>query len=274
MEKVELLVPAGNITCLRAAVNNGADAVYLGLSLFNARQRANNFNKDNIFSVIKYCHDHNVRVYITLNTLIKNQEIQEFLNQISLANDANADAIIIQDPCFIPLIKKNFPNIEIHLSTQSTITNSFAIPKDADRVILPRELDHETVKEMSKKVKTEIFVHGALCISYSGQCLMSSMIGGRSGNRGVCAQPCRRLYNNRYLLSTKDLCLLSKLPEIIQLGVKSLKVEGRLRSPEYVQTVTRFYRKAIDSALKTKGLSGMYFCRVVKTKNSFTEYVL
>lgn len=247
MKKVELLLPAGNEECLRAAVNNGADAVYLGLNKFSARQSAGNFDEKNIFSAVAYCHKRDVKVYAALNTLIKNNELKDYLDLMNTAYSAGADAVIIQDPCFIPLIKKNFPGLSIHLSTQSTAANSFSIPEGADRVILERSLSFNEIKEISKKYNTEVFIHGALCLSYSGQCLFSSIIGGRSGNRGCCAQPCRKKYNNRYLLSTMDLCMLEKIPDLIKAGVSCFKIEGRLRTPLYVATAAKIYRKAIDS---------------------------
>jgi len=247
MQKVELLLPAGDESCLRAAVNNGADAVYLGLNRFNARTSAGNFSEKNIFGAIDYCHKRNVRVYVALNTLIKNDELAEYFRLINIAYAAGADAILIQDPCFIPLIKQNFPDLAIHLSTQATTVNSYSIPENIDRVILARELPFEEIASISKNYETEVFVHGALCFSYSGQCLFSSLVGGRSGNRGLCAQPCRLKYNNKYLMSTMDLCLLPKIPELISAGVAAFKVEGRMRSPLYVATVARIYRKYIDA---------------------------
>lgn len=247
MKKPELLLPAGNEDCLRAAVNNGADAVYLGLDRFSARKTAGKFNKENIASIIDYCHKRKVKVYVALNTLVKNSELKDYFDYINIAYSAGANAIIIQDYCLIPIIKKNFPDIKIHLSTQATTTNSFSIPKDADRIILARELSLEEIKNISKDNETEIFVHGALCLSYSGQCLFSSIVGGRSGNRGCCAQPCRKIYNNKYLLSTMDLCMLEKIPELIKAGASCFKIEGRMRSPLYVAAAARIYRKAIDS---------------------------
>lgn len=244
--KPELLLPAGNKESLRAAVANGADAVYLGLSRFNARENAENFNEMNIGPVIRYCRKRGVKVYITANTLVRNSEMLSYLQMIGSAKDA--DAVIIQDPYLIPLLKRSFPGLAIHMSTQSTITNSAAIPKGADRIILPRELTAEQVKQISSRHETEIFIHGALCISYSGQCLFSSVVGGRSGNRGKCAQPCRVRYNNSYPLSTMDLCMLQRLPEVLELGVKAIKVEGRMRGPTYVGTVARIYRKYLDIA--------------------------
>ncbi|MFA5141577.1 MAG: U32 family peptidase [Candidatus Woesearchaeota archaeon] len=252
MKKVELLLPAGNEQCLRAAVNNGADAVYLGLNRFNARASAGNFNEQNIASAIEYCHKKNVKVYVVLNTLIKNSEIKQYFELMDIAYQAKADAVIIQDQCLIPIIKKNFPSLQIHLSTQATITNAQSIPEGIDRAILARELTLDEIKHISEKHETEIFVHGALCFSYSGQCLFSSIVGGRSGNRGRCAQPCRLNYNNKYPLSTMDLCLVNKIPELIKAGVSSFKIEGRLRTPLYVATAARVYRKYIDQFYENK----------------------
>lgn len=244
--KVELLLPAGNMECLRAAVNNGADAVYLGLGKFNARRRAENFDENNIFGAVEYCHKRGVKVYVAFNTLVKNDELEDFFRLVNVAYCAGADSVIVQDRAFVLYIRKSFPNFEVHLSTQAGVVNSFSVPDDVDRVVLARELGIDEVERIVKKREVEVFVHGALCFSYSGQCLFSSMVGGRSGNRGFCAQPCRRLYNNKYNLSTMDLCLLEKIPDLIRAGVSSFKVEGRLRSPIYVATVARIYRKYID----------------------------
>lgn len=252
MKKPELLLPAGNIESLRAAVANGADAVYLGLARFSARASAGNFSEKDIFSAIEFCHKHDIKAYVALNTLIKNNELKEYFSMIDLAYQAKADAVIIQDPCFIPIIQKNFHGLKIHLSTQATSTNRYSIPKGVDRVILPRELSYDEVKEISKEFSTEVFVHGALCFSYSGQCLFSSIAGGRSGNRGCCAQPCRKKYNNKYSLSTMDLCLLEKIPLLIEAGVSSFKIEGRLRSALYVATAGRIYRKYINMYYEKK----------------------
>jgi len=247
MQKVELLLPAGDESCLRAAVNNGADAVYLGFKGFNARRSACNFDENGIFSAIDYCHRRNVKVYVALNTLVKNDELAEYFRLINVAYSAETDAVLIQDQCLIPLIKQNFLSLAVHLSTQATTVNSHSIPAGIDRVVLARELPIEEIADISKKYSTEVFVHGALCFSYSGQCLFSSLAGGRSGNRGLCAQPCRLMYNNKYSLSTMDLCLLQKIPELINAGVAAFKVEGRMRSPLYVATVARIYRKYIDA---------------------------
>ena len=246
MDKIELLLPAGDKESLRAAVANGADAVYLGTSSFNARRFATNFPKGALSSVVDFCHKNHVRVFVTTNILVKNNELEEFFEMMGVIGKSNADAVIIQDPCLIPYIKKAAPNCEIHLSTQATTTNKYAIPDGVDRVIVPRELGLDQISAMAKVASVEMFVHGALCFSYSGQCLFSSIAGGRSGNRGRCAQPCRYKYNGEYPLSTKDLCLLEKLPEIIKTGVVSLKIEGRMRGALYTGVVARIYRKYID----------------------------
>ncbi len=246
MERIELLLPAGDKESLRAAVANGANAVYLGTNSFNARQFATNFPKGTLPSVVDFCHKNHVRVFVTANILVKNNELQEYLDLMSVLDKSKVDAVIIQDPCLIPLIKKRAPNCEIHMSTQATTTNKYAIPDGVDRVIVPRELGLEQISAMTKVAPVEMFVHGALCFSYSGQCLFSSIAGGRSGNRGRCAQPCRYKYNGEYPLSTKDLCLLEKLPDIIKTGVISLKIEGRMRGSIYTGVVARIYRKYID----------------------------
>jgi len=251
MKKIELILPAGNPACLKAAVENGADAVYLGIDRFNARRRAENFKLADLPETVKYAHEKGVKVYITLNILIKNEEIESFFQTIKEIYLAGADAVIIQQLSFLPIIKKNFPGLEVHVSTQAAITNTYFydLIKEADKVVLPREFSKEEIEHFIKKTKlpTEIFVQGALCFSYSGKCLFSSFLGGRSGNRGLCAQPCRRLYNGSYLLSMKDLSLVKKIPEMIEMGVASLKVEGRLRSEKYVAAAARTYRAAIDS---------------------------
>ncbi|MFH1275743.1 MAG: peptidase U32 family protein [Candidatus Woesearchaeota archaeon] len=251
MNKIELIVPAGNEECLKVAVENGADAVYFGINKFNARRRANNFTLNDVKKVVEYCHKNGVRAYCTLNILIKNHEIEEFFNTIKKLYLAGIDAIIIQQLSFLPIIKKNFPDLEVHISTQAAVNNSYfaELIKDADKVVLPREFSKKEIREFIEKtgLKTEIFVQGALCFSYSGKCLFSSAIGGRSGNRGLCAQPCRRMYNGKYLMSMKDLCLIEKIPEMIEIGVNALKIEGRLRSTKYVAAATKLYRSAIDS---------------------------
>jgi collagenase-like PrtC family protease len=249
--KPELLVPVNKKT-LDCALNNGADAVYFGVGHFNARRRATNFELADLKSTVIKCHEKGVRAYLTLNILVKNSEISSFFNVIKKAYSAGIDAIIIQEVSFVESIRKNFPGLEIHLSTQAAIYDAeqLNVISKVDRVILPRELSLEQIEAISKVVPVEVFVHGALCFAYSGKCLMSSFSGTeRSGNRGMCAQPCRREYNEKYLLSMKDLMLVKQLKVLAKLGVVSFKIEGRLRSPQYVSEATRVYRKAIDEAV-------------------------
>ena len=246
MERVELLLPAGDKQSLRAAVANGADAVYLGLDSFNARRFAPNFPRGSLHSVVKFCHGKGVKVFVTANTLVKNGELEDYFALVGHIGRSGADAVIVQDPCLVPVIRECAPGLGVHLSTQATTTNSHAIPPGVDRVIVSRELGLGQVAAIARRVPAEMFVHGALCLSYSGQCLFSSIAGGRSGNRGRCAQPCRQRYNGNYPLSTRDLCLLEKLPELIETGVVALKVEGRMRGALYTGVVARIYRRNID----------------------------
>jgi len=256
MEKLQLLSPVGSFDALVAAVNNGADAVYLGSKLFNARRLANNFTNDDLKKAVQYAHLRNVKVCLTLNTLIKNNEIIPLLNQVSFAAQLGVDALIMQDLTFAPLIKQHFPQLEIHASTQSTIMNSPSVEywkKYISTFVLARELTKQEVKEIYHRTNAnlEIFIHGHLCSSYSGQCLVSSLIGERSGNRGLCASSCRRPYNNHeYLLSAKDLCMINNIKYIINSGAKTVKIEGRMKSAEYVATTTRIYRQQIDNYYK------------------------
>lgn len=263
---IELLAPVGNFDCLKAAVQNGADAVYLGASNFNARASATNFDLDELKIAIEYAHVRNVKVHLALNTLIKNNEINSALSLASFAYENGVDAIIVQDLGLAKILIKSFPKLPIHASTQMSIHNLEGVLQAKQigfsRVILARELSLEEINYITRNsnIEIECFVHGALCISYSGQCLFSSMIGGRSANRGKCAQACRLPYelleddeksvDKGYLLSPRDLCGLDNIGELIDAGVTSLKIEGRLKSPEYVATVTRIYRKYIDLYLK------------------------
>ena len=253
MNKLQLLSPAGSFDALKAAIHNGADAVYLGSKLFNARRLANNFTGDELKQAVQYAHLHNVKIYLTLNTLIKNHEIIALLNQISLAAQLGINALIMQDLTFAPLIKQHFPKLEIHASTQSTIMNSPSInywKPYVDTFVLARELTKQEVKTIYEKTNAnlEVFIHGHLCISYSGQCLISSLIGKRSGNRGLCASSCRKPYNGpNYLLSAKDLCMIENIQDVIASGAKTVKIEGRMKPAEYVGTTTKLYRKQIDN---------------------------
>lgn len=270
MTKVELLAPVGDWNCLKAAVQNGADAVYFGVEQFNARMYAANFNVEDMKQVIDYCKLRNVKTNLTLNTLLENGEFDNAVDLAKEAYKAGVDAIIVQDLGLAKYLIDNIPGLPIHASTQMTIHNLQGVLKleklGFDRVVLSRELSCEEIEYICKNCKVEIetFIHGALCICYSGQCLFSSVVGGRSGNRGKCAGPCRLPYelisenaetherksiDKGYLLSTKDLCGIAYLPRLIQAGVKCFKIEGRMKSPEYVATVTRIYRKYIDMVL-------------------------
>ncbi|MDP4178519.1 MAG: DUF3656 domain-containing protein [Bacillota bacterium] len=268
MKKAELLAPAGSIESLIAAVQAGASAVYLGGNKFSARAFASNFDNENMIKAIKYCHLYGVKVYVTLNTLIKENEINEALDYVRFLFNAGADALIVQDFGISYLIKNMFPSFELHASTQMTVHNAegaILMKKlGFQRIVLSRELSLSEIEYISKdlNIETEIFIHGALCVSYSGQCLMSSLIGGRSGNRGCCAQPCRMQYtledkiNNKnkkgYLLSTKDICTINDIDKILESGVSSLKIEGRMKRPEYVAGTVQSYRKAIDDYYNNK----------------------
>ena len=268
MKRIELLSPAGNMDSLIAAVQAGCDAVYLGGTLFGARAFAGNFNDDEIIEAIKYCHLYGVKVYVTTNILIYEHEVDKFLKYIEFLHRHNVDAVLIQDLGMLDLVHKTFPNLECHASTQMHIHNLdgviMANKLGCKRVVLARETPISLVKEIKEKVNVdlEIFAHGALCVSYSGQCLFSSLIGNRSGNRGSCVGSCRLPYkivnnhnktlnNGDYPLSMKDLNTLEYLDELIEAGVSSLKIEGRMKSPEYVYTVTKLYRMAIDSYYET-----------------------
>ncbi len=250
--KVELLSPVGDKEALLAAVANGTDAVYLGTREFNARINAKNFSLEELGWVVRYCHEHGVRVYLTMNTLVKNDEIRKFFDVMSRAYAVGIDGTIIQHHSFLDIIKRNYPGLAVFISTQGAVGNlaSALLLKAADRIILARELPLGEVKKITDAgVHTEVFVHGALCFSFSGLCLFSSFVAGRSGNRGGCAQQCRQRYGGCYPLSMKELCLVRRLPEMIEAGATGFKIEGRMRSPLYVAVATRLYRKAIDSYL-------------------------
>lgn len=266
MKKIELLSPAGDFECLKAAIQNGANAVYLGINSFNARMSANNFNKENLKEAVNYAHLRNVKINLTLNTLIKNEEFLDALQIAKNAAEIGIDAIIVQDLGLAKKIIELFPNIEVHASTQLTSHNLESVKKLEDigfkRAVLSRELNIDEIRHIcnNTNIEVEVFIHGALCISYSGQCLLSSMIGSRSGNRGTCAQACRLPYellendkviDKGYLLSPKDLCSIDSLKDLIDAGVTSFKIEGRMKKPEYVATVTSIYRKYINKILET-----------------------
>ena len=267
MKKIELLAPAGNMDNLKAAVEAGCDAVYLGGKSFGARAFSKNFSDEEIINAINYCHLYGVKVYVTVNTIIYESEVEEFMEYIDFLHRNNVDAILIQDLGMLDLVRKTYPNLEIHSSTQMHIHNldgTLLMEKlGVKRVVLARETSIEEVRNIKKNsnIEIEVFVHGALCISYSGECLMSSLIGGRSGNRGECAGSCRlkydvisdnkRINKGEYPLSTRDLNTLEYVGDLIESGVSSLKIEGRMKSKEYVYMVVKLYRMAIDSYYKT-----------------------
>ncbi len=260
---IELLSPAGSMEALRAAVQNGANAVYLGCGMFNARQSAKNFTPQALTEAVKYCHIRGVAVHLTLNTLVSDREMEEAIELIREAAAAGVDAFIVQDLGVLQMCRRVAPKVPIHGSTQMTIHSLPGVLLCAawgmDRVVLSRELSREEISYICKHspIEIEVFAHGALCMSYSGQCYLSSAIGGRSGNRGRCAQPCRQCYGysrreNRYPLSLKDNCLVEYLQELDAMGVASIKLEGRMKRPEYVAAVTSVYRKALDEGAVSK----------------------
>ena len=267
-KKIELLAPVGHFEGLRAAVANGADAIYVGGPSFGARKEAA-FTHDELVEVIEFCHLYNVRAYVTINTTVFDDEIRELENYIHFLYTNGADAVIVQDLGAAKLVRELYPDFEMHISTQMHLHNrhgaTFAKEIGASRIVAAREATLDEIRDMCQpSLEVEVFVHGALCFCYSGQCLMSSMIGGRSGNRGACAQPCRlsyRLVNletgetlnsniGNYLLSPRDLKTINDLDRLAGTGATSFKIEGRLKKPEYVAAVVKAYRKAIDQYLE------------------------
>lgn len=268
LKKPELLAPAGDWECVRAAVANGADAVYFGLPAFNARMRATNFTPDDLPKLMDFLHDHGVKGYVAFNVLIFTDELGAAEDELVLLDRAGVDAAIVQDVGLVSLARERVPDLHIHASTQMTLTSpegvAFAKRLGVKQAVLAREL---SLRELAKfratpdaDVPLEVFVHGALCVAYSGQCLTSEVLGQRSANRGECAQACRLPYemivdglkkdlgDKRYLLSPQDLAAVAEIPELIRLGIASFKIEGRLKTPEYVAAVTQVYRRAIDEA--------------------------
>lgn len=263
-EDVELLAPAGDWDCMRAAVANGADAIFFGVEKFNARARANNFRMDELTEIMAFLHSYGVKGFLTFNILVFENELSDAKELIDACVDAGVDAVIVQDLGLVKMIREISPDFPIHGSTQMTITSPEAVeftkPFSLERVVLGRENNLKQIKTIGEQARLpmEVFVHGALCVSYSGQCLTSEMWGGRSANRGECAQACRLPYDLMvdgevkpmgdvtYLLSPKDLAAIDLMPELIEAGVTSFKIEGRLKSPEYVANVVSKYRKAID----------------------------
>lgn len=268
---IELLAPAGSYDALVAAVQSGANAIYVGGKQYGARAFANNFDDETMIKAIEYCHLRNVFLYVTVNTLYTDEQFDELLDYISFLYQNGIDALIVQDMGLFHMIKKFFPDVQIHMSTQASVKNLegvlFFEENNVDRVVLARELHISEIAHIANNsnIDLEVFVHGALCMSYSGQCLMSSMIAKRSGNRGQCGQPCRLPYelveNNhiitgpdKYLLSPQDLCSIEYVGQLIDAGVKSFKVEGRMKRPEYVYSVISAYRRAIDAYLNKQNV--------------------
>lgn len=261
MKKHELLSPAGNMECLQQAVLNGADAVYLGCKNFGARKFASNFTNEEIIEAIKYCHLYGVKIYVTMNTLVKDCEVDDFLKQVEFLHSNGIDAILIQDFGMLCLIREKYPNLEVHASTQANTsskeTAQLFYNLGVKRVVFSREMTLEEINSIDVPIEKEVFVHGALCICYSGCCLMSSQIGNRSGNRGECAGSCRLPYSlkyndkiiesNKYLLSTKELNTSKNIQELLNSNIDCFKIEGRMKSPEYVGFITKFYRNLIDN---------------------------
>lgn len=261
MVKHELLVPAGDMESLNQAVANGADAVYIGCKSFNARSQATNFSNEEIQMAIRLCHLYGVKLYVTMNILVKDNEVGNFLAQIEFLHKSGVDAVIMQDFGMICLVREKYPNLEIHASTQANTsskdTADIFYKLGVKRVVLAREMTLTEIKDIKVPIEKEVFVHGALCVAYSGCCLMSSMLQNRSGNRGECAGFCRLPYTlkryddiieqDKYLLSTKELNTSTRFRELLDSDIASFKIEGRMKSPEYVGFVTRFYRKIIDS---------------------------
>ena len=262
MSKKELLAPAGNFECLKMAVMAGADAVYLGGKNFGARRFASNFNDEEMIAAIKYCHLYGVKIYVTVNTIIYEDELDECVNYVEFLHKNGVDAVIVQDIGLIRILQGTFPNLEIHASTQCHTynENQFKLLEElgVKRVVLAREMDLKSINDINTSLEKEAFIHGAICISYSGQCLFSSLIMNRSGNRGECAGMCRLPYkledsdsnlietDGEYLLSPKELSTIDRFKEIMESDITSFKIEGRMKSPEYVYLVTKIYRTLID----------------------------
>lgn len=261
--RIEILSPAGSYDCLKAAINAGADAVYVGGTRFGARAFAENFHTEQLLEAIDYVHLHGKKIYLTINTLLKERELQEELYAYLLPYYRQGiDAVIVQDMGVLQFVKEHFPGLTIHASTQMTVTDVLGAKlleeQGVERVVTSREMHVDEIREIARQTNLEIesFVHGALCYCYSGQCLYSSILGGRSGNRGQCAQPCRLPYRMQgekkpqYLLSPKDICTLELIPELVECGIYSFKIEGRMKKPEYVALVTAMYRKYTDLYLE------------------------
>ena len=260
--KPELLAPAGSIEAFFAAMEKGADAVYAGLKDFSARAKAKNFSLDRMERMLTYAHSMDRKIYVTLNTLVKENELPQLVETLAALEMMGVDGVIVQDLAVARLVRSYFPGLPLHASTQMTIHNSLGVRQleelGFERVVLARELHIDEISDIVKKsrIGIECFIHGALCFSISGQCYFSSYLGGHSGNRGRCAQPCRRQYKHRgkegYYLSTNDFSSIDMLPELVEAGVASLKIEGRMKSAEYVACVVEAYRLVLDASEKDR----------------------
>ncbi|SKA81763.1 putative protease [Caloramator quimbayensis] len=278
MSKIELLAPAGNLEKLKTAVIYGADAVYIGGEAYSLRAMADNFDRKTMIEALKFAHDRGVKVYVTLNIFPHNDDLKGMPEYIKYLRDIGVDAVIISDLGVFSIVKEVAPELEIHISTQANNVNyktaEFWYKLGAKRVVLAREMSLKEIKQMREKVpmdlELEAFVHGAMCISYSGRCLLSNYMTGRDANRGMCAHPCRYKYylveekrpgeyfpvfedeRGTYIMNSQDLCMIQHIPEIVESGIYSLKIEGRMKSSYYVATVTKAYRQAIDAYLRDK----------------------
>lgn len=287
MQNVELLAPAGSYEALVAAIQNGANAIYLGGNDFSARAFATNFDRDELKKAVDYSHLRNVKIYVTVNTLYEDNQFKQLHDYLLFLANINVDALIIQDIGLMVYVKKYFPQFEIHMSTQTSIHNLDGVKYfeeiGVDRVVLARENTITEIKNICQNTNLdiEVFVHGALCMSYSGQCLMSSMIAKRSGNKGACGQPCRLAYKLQkngqdlnehpvYLLSPKDLCTIENIDQLIEAGITSFKIEGRMKRPEYVAIVVKQYREAIDAYFDSKKFDKIPE-RILKMKKMFNR---
>ena len=272
----ELLAPCGSYEALVAAIEAGADAVYLGTTMLNARMNARNFDRDTLIKAVELSHSRGVRVYVTMNTTVLDRQLRDALIQVEFLYKAGVDALIVADLGLAALIHKYFPDLPLHASTQASGHNLDGAKFLADlgfcRMVCARELSAQNIKYLAQNspIPIEMFVHGAICVSASGQCLLSSFIGGRSGNRGECAQPCRMQYNGRYPLSLKDMCLACHITEILDMGVASLKIEGRMKSPDYVYAVVSTYRRLLDEGRNATSQEMDYLARVF-SRDGFTD---
>ncbi|NMA04023.1 MAG: U32 family peptidase, partial [Clostridiales bacterium] len=270
MGRVELLAPAGDLERLKIAIMYGADAVYIGGQIFGLRAAAKNFSSEDLKEGVRYAHEKGVKVYITANIIPHNEDLKDFPEYLKAINEIGVDAIIVSDPGTFSIVKETVPNMEIHISTQANNTNYMTVKfwgdLGASRVILARELSLKEIKEIRANIPDgiglEAFVHGAMCMSYSGRCLLSNYLTGRDANRGECAQPCRWKYSlveqkrpgeyiqvvedekGTYFMNSKDLCMIEHIPEIIESGISSLKIEGRMKTTYYVAMVVKAYRAA------------------------------